>query len=885
MSWRKYFRRESRDADRAAEIEAHVALAVDHYIEKGMTPDAARREARLQFGNPRAHRERVSDLSRLPFFDALRLDLRYAARVLRRTPAFTLTVIGTLALVIAASAAVFSIADQVLFRALPYPQPDRLALVATHEETASARDDSASISGAMWEAIRDHVTAADGAPFSGGAGGVNFNADGRAAFVKQQRVGAGYFHVLGVSPVMGREFTRDEDRPGGANVAILGDGLWRSAFNADPSILGREITLRGERYQVIGLMPPGLRSFDNDDVDLWTPLRTSTSGEGANDNYGGIVRLRAGATWDQLQSQLRAASTPEALATFGPPDGKVQRWMVALPLQAAWSENARPPLMILGATVSALLIIACVNIASLFLARGSARRKELATRMALGSGRRAVIRQLMVESLVLAALGATAGLLLGGFALDALKSLGGDAFAAWRHVAIDGRVVGMTAGLAIVTSLLFGLAPAWQASRIDVQRGLAAGASRSVAGGASHAVRRVLVVVEVALGVVLLVGAGLLTRTFVTLERLDPGFDPNGLTTASVSLQDARYQSGAKISQLFDRSVAALEAEPGVTGAAVTLELPYTRLLNLGVAFTDGADTGTGRMTNLSYVTPGFVRTFGMHLVEGRELTPADRAGAAPVVLVNESFARLYSPDRTVVGRRVRVAGGVREIVGVVGDVQQKPSFFTDGMVRGPIMRQPAVFAPASQLPDSLFALVHTWFRPVWTVRATGVDVSRAVRDAIASVDPDLPVAAVLTMNEVRSDALLAQRLLMTLVGIVAVAALLLSAMGLYGLISGSVTERTREFGLRLALGATYAQTIRGVATSGVVLALIGAAIGGVLSVMAVRLVASFLWGVETTDPATYLGVMAFLVTVAVASSVLPALRLLRLDPAKTLRE
>jgi predicted permease len=437
----------------------------------------------------------------------------------------------------------------------------------------------------------------------------------------------------------------------------------------------------------------------------------------------------------------------------------------------------------------------------------------------------------------------------------------------------------------LATSLVFGLVPAWQASRMDVQLGLAGAGSRSTAGASRHWIRRTLVVVQVALGVVLLIAAGLLMRTFAGLYRLDPGFDLKSITTASVSLQDARYTDAATIDQLFERSIAVLNATPGVSAAAVTLELPYTRLLNMGTLFTDGALQGSSRMANLSYVTPAFTRTFGMNLMGGRALAETDRASAPPVVLVNESFAALYSSDAPVVGRRIRIAGDVREIVGVVGNVQQKQSFHGAGIVSGPITTLPAVFAPASQLSAPVFKLVHQWFRPTWSVRSAGVDVVGAIRSALASVDPSLPVGEVRTMAQVRDDALTEQRLMMMLVGIIAAAAWLLSAMGLYGLIAHGIAERRREFGIRLALGATRGQTIRLASTSGMVLAAAGAAIGGILSLPATRLVSSLLWGVAPHDPATYAAVFAGLLVVAAIASLAPAIKLLRLDPARTLRE
>jgi predicted permease len=595
--------------------------------------------------------------------------------------------------------------------------------------------------------------------------------------------------------------------------------------------------------------------------------------------------MKPGVTLEGLNTELGALGSRELFASLGSMKNNDDYWLAAQSMRDETTAGMSDILTPLGAAAGLVLLIACVNIASLFLARGSGRAREIATRMALGSGRGLVIRQLMVESLLVAAAGGLAGLGVGVLALEGLKTLTHDMFSTWQHASIDGRVIFVMGAFSLATSLIFGLVPAWQASRLDVQRGLIDGGTRSIAGGSRHWIRRTLVVVQVALGVVLLVAAGLLIRTFAGLYRLDPGFDINGVTTASVSLQDARYADPAVINQLFDRSVESLKSTPGVSSAAVTLELPYERLLNMGTQFSDGALTGIGKMSTLSYVTPEFTSTFGIRLLKGRALAAADRADAPPVILVNEAFEKLYSQDVPVLGRRVRIAGAVREIVGVIGNVQQRQSFSGAGIVHGPITTLPAVFAPASQLSAPVFKLVHQWFRPVWSVRASGLDVSQTIRAAIRSADPRLPVADVRTMAQVRGESLAVQRLMMTLVGVIAGAALLLSAMGLYGLIAHGISERRREFGIRLALGATRAQTIRAASMTGLVLALGGGALGAVLSVPASRLVASLLWGVTPADPATYAGVVLFLLLVAAMASVTPAMKLLRLDPAKTLRE
>jgi predicted permease len=525
-----------------------------------------------------------------------------------------------------------------------------------------------------------------------------------------------------------------------------------------------------------------------------------------------------------------------------------------------------------------------VNIAGLLLARGSRRTREIATRMALGSGRRAVIRQLLVESVLLAFAGGALGLLFGWLALAALADLGEEVFELWQPIGLDTSVLVVTLAIALATSVLFGLVPALQASRLDVQAGLAETGTRGVAGAASRWPRRILVAGEVALGVVLLVSAGLLVRTFIHLRDLNPGFDEQNLVTASVSLQDARYRDAARVSHLFDETIRRLRAVPGVTGAGAALGMPYSRLLNNGFRRLDGAHVDTeGHITNMNYVTPGYFETLGVPVRRGRTITDADTAAAAPVALVNEAFVKLYYKDDDPVGRHIGSGGATREIVGIVGDTQQGEAGWGDFE---PISPLPCVYVPLAQTTGPFLALVHTWFAPSWVVRApmpiqTIVpELRRIVRD----VDPQLPVASVSTIDDLRGDRLQAQRFMMSLVAGLSVIALLLAAIGLHGLIASSVTERTRELGIRLALGATGARVLKDVVAQGMLLSAIGVAVGIAGALAAARLLRSFLWGVQPTDPATFAIVILTLLAVALVASLMPALRVLRLDPALTLR-
>ncbi len=821
----------------------------------------------------------------LSVLDAIGRDARYALRSLRRTPAFTVTAISTLGLAIGACTAVYSLADVLLLRPLPYPEAERLAYLERRVVSPRGPSNSVGMDGLAWEIVRDNAQLIDAAAYGASFGnGVNLVVGNTAAIVRQQRVSAGYFRVLGVAPFIGREFTIEEDRAGGPQATVLSHALWQRHFGGNLDIVGQSILLRGEPYTVVGVMPKEFVNIAN--ADVWTPLRGSQKGEGGGTNFGVLARLDAGADWRRAEAEL--ASLSAGKAPFRNIGSIMREDVTAVlglrPIQDVQLEGVREPIVMLGAAVGTVLLIACVNLAALLIARGSGRMKEIATRMALGSGRRAVVRQLMVEAAVLAFAGGALGLLLGQFGLSALKALGAETYGEWKEASLDLRTLLVTIGLSGVTSLIFGLVPALQASRLDVNAALGDAGSRSVAGSARQWPRRLLVVTEVALGVVLLVTAGLLIRTFVNLRMLDPGFDPRNLTTARVSLLDARYATAASVTRLFDQSLVRLATAPGIESAAVSLGVPYDRLLNIGFRFPEQPQD-EWRTTNATYVAGDIFRTLGIRLVDGRFLTDTDRGGSPLVAVVNESFARLYSKDQPAIGRRIRISGIDREIVGVAGNVQQRGSGFSvEGMVQGPIMSPPLVYLPASQAAANLLG-THVWFSPVWLVRArsTGEAIA-AIRDAVASVDPLLPVAEPESMEHLMSSAVARHRLMMTLVAVLAGAAVFLAAIGIQGLIAQSVTERRREFGIRMALGATAGQTVRSVALGGIALAAAGAVVGAGLSFWAVRLIEGFLWPARQSDPLTYVAVAAFLLLVATTASLLPALRILKLDPAQTLR-
>jgi putative ABC transport system permease protein len=813
-------------------------------------------------------------------------NLAFAARQLRKSPAFTITVVTTLALCIGANAAIYSIVDALFFRPLPYPDPDRLLMLGTISRHGNASAFDNGQDGREWETVRDHATFLDSVVY-GGTNGVNLVANRRVEYVQEQRVSANFFRVLGVDPILGREFTRQEDVRGGPALAILSYEIWQRLFRGDPSIVGRTIDLRGAPYTVLGIMPGGFRT--DSPADLWTPLQPSTQGEGSGTNYAVIARMKPNVTLADVNGQLAAIMRPIFRQVHLLPGMTLEER--AMPLQAGRATDVRSNVDLMWAAVILVLIIGCVNIAGILLARSGARSREVATRIALGAGRTAIVGQLLTESLLLALGGGIFGIVLGYFGLNALKRLStvpigfaGDtpSFEIFHPLQLDFRVVAVIIAIALGTSILFGLAPALEATSLDIRSSLAEG-GRGATAGHRKWMRNSLVIAEVALGVVLVIASGLLIRTFSSLMNLNPGFNPDHVLTASLSLEDARYNTTASGLRLFNSTLDRIRQIPGIESATVALTTPYERPLNYGVSVRSSKGT-VQDITNLTWVTPGFFETLQIPLLRGRVLSDADNVNAAKVVVVNRAFVHHFLKGVEPMGAHVDMDGKPYQIVGVVGDIQQKNGW---GKGYAPIAGFAQVYMPLAQVSDGLFSGVNIWFTPSFIVRShvalTGLP--DAMRRALEAVDPRLPFSSFHTMPEIRGAAISQQRYQAVLFSSLATLAILLAALGVYGLIAQSVAERTREMGIRLALGATARGIVRAAAMPGIKLCLAGIAGGLILASYATRLMKSLIWGVSTTDPWTFGAVAALLLAVAAISSILPALRLSRLDPARTLRQ
>ena len=810
--------------------------------------------------------------------------LKYAFRRLAKAPLFSAIALVTLALGIGVNTAVFSIMDAFLLRTLPYPQPDRIAALVVHREGVGANGGKAfseeddSFEGSSWELLKTSLQGVTIASSGwGGSGGVNLRAGDAVRYLTGARVSAHYFDVLGIPLYFGRSFSDEEDRPHGPPVVVLSYALWQSTFQSDPRIIGKSIQLKGEPYTVIGVLPRG--ALTPSTADLFTPLQPATTGECAGTNCAILVRLKPHATWAQVNAQLSRLRLPYFTELEAKYHGGHAR-IYALPLQLELAGDMRGKVIVLMLAVSFILLIACANLAGLALVRILRRGREIATRFALGASRLDVLRELWLEDLVVALLGGAGGIGLALLILNALRTLLPESMIPLGDFSMDARVLAFTLGASLLASLLCGALPALQTRRFDLGLSSFAG-SRAVTGGSSR-LRQLLIGAEVALTVVLLASAGQLVRTLIYLETLPPGFDAHDVMTAAASLDDARYHDAAAFQNLLEKSISAMRQIPGVRDAAVGLSVPYERGLNNGMTIMDGKRAGTPTGSSLAYITPGYFSTLRIPLLAGRPITEADTSVSERVAVVNLAFGRRFFDNPSPIGYHFKTADTVFTIAGVVGDVAKQP-----GMERSsPIGTEPVAYLPASQTPQGLVNIAHIWFQPSWIVRTNGPvrGLTASMQRALADADPNLPFSGFRFMQQILAKQLQEQRMEALLLATLAGLALLLSTIGIYALVSNLVVQRTREIGIRIALGSTTAQAIVHVGASGVIAAAGGLVSGIALAILAMGILSSQISGVSTYDPVTFITVPLILALTAGAASFLPALRISRIQPADALR-
>jgi putative ABC transport system permease protein len=868
--------REAADQDVADEVEHYLAQSTADLEARGLSPEEARRAARRELGNLTVVRERVRSYGWENAVERLVADLRYAARRLRRDPGFAAVGVLTLALGIAAGTAIFSAVNPILFAALPYPHADRIMAIwergpagareavmfGTYRELAARSRCFAAM--AVWKSWQPAMT--------GPAQPERF--DG-------QFVSARFFRVLGVSPALGRDFDPADDRRNGPRVAILGDRLWQRRFGGDRSVVGRRITLDDDTYTVIGVMPPAFENVLAPSAEIWSLLQYDTALPFAGREWGRhlrmVGRLRPGAGIDQGDRELAAIARAPRAEFPRPLWGSLDEGLGAAPLRDDVTRGVRPVLLAILSAVVVVLLIACLNVTNLLLARGVQRRGEFVTRAALGAGRARLVRQLVTESLLLAAAGGALGMVLAQFGVRTLVALSPAQLPRVDAIRLDGAAFAFALGITTLTGLVVGLLPALQTSQTDLQGGLQQ-SSRRTAGGHRHT-RRALVVAEVALALVLLVGAGLLLRSMQRLLAVAPGFATSHLLTMQVQTYGHRYDDDGTTRRFFAQALAAVRQVPGVAAAAFTGELPLsgaTENLNVyNVRFENDDDRRNDHYALRCAVTPGYFETMGIPLRRGRLLDAHDVAGAAVrPVLISESLAQRSFSGRNPIGQRLRFGGAVDRpwdvIVGVVGDVKRTSLA---------VGREDAVYVAAAQW---LWADSPLWL--VARARGDAAALAPAVERAIWSVDKDQPIVRVATMDGLLAASAAERRFALILFEAFALAALALAAVGIYGVLSGGVAERTREIGVRSALGATPGRLLALVIGQGMALAGLGVAIGLAGAVAVSHALAALLFGISRLDPVTYLVVIVVLLLASGLACWLPGWRAARVDPSITLR-
>ena len=799
-------------------------------------------------------------------------DLRYGARMLARRPGFTSVAVITLALGIGANSTIFSVVQAVLIRPLPYRDADRLVWVSEVDLAKGGESSVAPPTFLEWQTSQQSFDAI--AAFSESS--FVFTGQGDPERLKSASVSAAFFPTLGAQPILGRNFTEEEDRVGGRPVTILSNALWHRRFNADPKIIGSAVTLENKSYEVVGVAPPGFRmpaNAETSDVMLWTPLLPgipeAQSLRGAH--YLPVIgRLKAGSTPEQAEADLNAidkhiAQSDSSYAGYGARVVSLLRYTTG---------DVNQALLILFVAVSFVLLIACVNVANLMLAQATVRRREVAVRLALGASRGRLIRQLLTESMILAVLGGAMGLLLAGWAIDLLPVFAPTRLPRAHEIGLDGGVIAFTALATLVTGVLFGLAPALQSTRVEFGSALKSGNTNLTLGPHRNRLLHSLVIAEVALTSVLLVGAGLMLTSFAHLLRVDPGFSPKRVTTFQFGLPPLKYPDANRQKAFYQDLVARVRALPGTRAAGGSLSLPVNRQSMTSPLIIEGEpETRSSGSNAVQYTTllGDYFSAMGIPVLQGRSFAEQDDAQSARVIIINDALARRYFPGESPIGKKIGIYfknGRQREVIGVVGDARHS------GLDKE---SPPQVYVPFDQNPSQYLNLVvHS--------DAQSGPLAAAVREVVRSIDKDQPIDRITTMPELLSQSVAQPRFYTGLLTSFAILAFALAALGIYGVISYSVTQRMHELGIRIALGAAKRDVLKLVLGKGMVLTLIGLAIGLGGSLALTRLMSGLLFGVSPTDPTTFALAALLLTGVALAACYVPARRATRVDPMVALR-
>ncbi|MFL6427576.1 MAG: ADOP family duplicated permease [Acidobacteriaceae bacterium] len=884
MSLRRFFGRKAKDSELAEEIESHLGHDEDLRTARGADAEEARRQARVKFGGQNSVREAEWRYRSLPWVDSLWRDLKFVVRSLSKTPGFTIIAILVIAMGIGVNTAVFSVINTVLLKPLTYPDPQSLVMLMNTSPRGSGAGANVP-KFALYRQQRSIFSKVAASDFGGA--GLNLTGGDKPLQVQGVHVTQQYFSMLGAPVAMGRTFTEAEDTPRGGRVVVLSYGLWKSRFGGNSQIVGSTIQLDKQPYLVVGVIGKG---FVTDvPTDLWLPFQFDLNTQDQAHYFTVAARLKPGITMGQANAQLKLTAD-QYRRTYGPGAMGPQDGFCVTSLQEVMIGDSRTSLWVLMGAVGFVLLIACANVANLMLVRATGRKRELATRAALGAGRGQIVRQLLTESLTLALTGGALGLVLGAVGVRLLLAMApsgiprvGEGGAA---VTPDWHVLLFTLGMSVLTGILFGLAPAIRASRPNLVAALNESSSRSGVGFRNGKLRSALAVSEMALALILVIGAALLIRTFMKLQAVDPGYDTRNVLTMAMSISGDRFQKTAPVAQLVRDGTEKLTALPGVTDAAAACCLPLDMGFGLpfdivgrpkgNAPFTGGANYGT--------VSWNYMNTFKIPLLRGRMFTEQDNGAAPGVVIINEALAKQYWPKGDPLKDRLLIAPGpgafaepARQIIGIVGDTR------VQALNREP---DPMMYTPIAQMPDGMTALNSHVAPLFWVVRSKVEPHSLAapMAEALRVASGGLPVAHIRTMDEIVVKNTSRQRFNMLLLTIFGASALLMAAIGIYGLMAYSVQQRTQEMGIRMALGAQASHIRNMVIRQGMVLALIGVVIGIAGAFGLTRFLASFLFDVKAWDPLAFVFTPLLLAAVALVAVWVPAQRAVRVDPMQALR-